>query len=117
MSKLTHPVINTEEICSSTEAEVFFDDTLKILGDFWTIRILESLMDGPLRYCEVERALKRINPVTLTKRLKALEDTDYIIRHVETIDRQSVTYELTTKGKDTRPVVEAIKRFSISHQA
>lgn len=105
------------EACVSSDAPAIFDSTLKILGDFWTIRILESLMEGSLRYCEIERALKHVNPVTLSKRLKTLEENDFIVRQVETIDRQSVTYELTSKGKETRPVVEAIKQFSLAHPA
>jgi DNA-binding HxlR family transcriptional regulator len=116
MSTPVQPVKTTTQICSDPEAELVFNSALKVLGDFWTIRVLESLMEGPLRYCEVERALKHVNPVTLTKRLKLLEDSGYIARQVETIDRQSVAYELTGKGRETRSVIEAIKTFSITHQ-
>jgi DNA-binding HxlR family transcriptional regulator len=105
----------TTDTCSTPDAELVFDDTLKILGDFWTLRVLESLMGGPLRFCEIERSLKHVNPVTLTKRLKVLEDNYYIVRLTETIDKQSVTYELTGKGRDTQPVVDAIKQFGFTH--
>lgn len=111
------PFKTDSEVCESPQAERIFDDVLKTLGDFWTIRVLESLMAGPLRYCEIERALGRVNPVTLSKRLKVLEDSEFIIRRVETIDKQSVVYELTSKGSETRPVVEAIKQFSLAHPA
>lgn len=110
----------TDLKCSSNvqedaQAEALFNDTLKILGDFWVLRIIGALASGPLRYCEIERTLKNSNPVTLTNRLKKLEDHHYINRMAEVTDKQSVSYQLTSSGEAVLPIVTALKQFSQNH--
>lgn len=85
---------------------------LKLFGDFWSLRIIEVLNKKGLRYCEVERAIPDINPITLTKRLKKLELTNVIKREQKTIDKISVVYKLTPKGIAIQPILENIKKYS-----
>jgi DNA-binding HxlR family transcriptional regulator len=91
-----------------------FDDTMKLVGDFWTLRIIDALSDRELRFCEIERGVSDISPATLTNRLKKLEDNHLIQRLVETRDKQSVTYILTDKGQGVLPILQAIRRFTDS---
>lgn len=98
-----------------TCGEESFNDVLKLLGDFWVLRIIGTLEQGPLRFCEIERALVHSNPVTLTNRLKKLEDNTYISRQTEMLDKQSVSYELTPKGLAVLPIVSALRKFSLEH--
>ena len=107
----------TEDTCNSTAAEDSFNNTLKVLGDFWVLRIIGALADSPKRFCELERTLKNSNPVTLTNRLKKLEEYAYVIRNVEGADKQSVSYRLTKKGLDVLPIVNSLKDFSSEHSA
>ncbi len=104
-----------QDVCESPSSEELFNETLKVLGDFWVLRIVSALESSPQRFCELERTLKNSNPVTLTKKLKKLEESGYVIRQTESLDKQSVNYSLTDKGYATLPVVSAIKQFSISH--
>ncbi len=94
----------TKHICSKTE--------LKILGDFWTLQIIQSLTDGQKRFSELERMLPEINPTTLTARLKKLMSQKLILRSEETVDKISVAYSLTEKGKGILPVLVEIRRFA-----
>ena len=55
--------------------------SIKLLGDYWTLRIIDSLESGELRFCELQRQIDNLNPVTLTARLKKLEDAELIDRH------------------------------------
>lgn len=89
-----------------------FDATMKLVGDFWTLRIIDAIRNNELRFCEIERAMPDSNPATLTSRLKKLEEKGIIGRQCETLDRQSVAYALTTKGKAVLPVLDAIKRLT-----
>ncbi len=111
----TTPIKNPADICDGTDAEEVFDETLKVLGDFWVLRIISALDTAPLRFAELERTLKDSNPVTLTNRLKKLEEGAYITRQAETCDKQSVSYELTQKGQAVLPIVAAFKKFSTRH--
>jgi DNA-binding HxlR family transcriptional regulator len=86
--------------------------TLKLLGDYWTLRIIDALEPGELRFCEVQRMVDNLNPVTLTDRLKKLEDANLVNRSEETVDKISVVYSLTHLGRETLPVLGAINTFS-----
>ena len=102
---------NTVSTCDSED----FDRASHLLGDFWTLQITDSLREGELRFCEIERAIPAISPATLTGRLKKLEDAEVVLRNVETRDRQSVTYSLTDKGQGIVPILDAIKNFTQTH--
>lgn len=85
---------------------------LKILGDFWTLELIQALAESPLRFSELERKVKDINPATLTNRLKKLESQKLIAKQKETIDKISVVYKLTTKGEGILPILREIAQFA-----
>lgn len=85
---------------------------IELVGDVHVLHIINSLSDGPLRFCELQRAVGDLNPVTLTSRLKLLENEKMIERHEETVDKISVMYELTKKGRGILPVIREIGTFA-----
>ena len=85
--------------------------SLKLLGDFWTLRIVDALSDSPLHYCALQRAAGNVNPVTLTNRLKKLEEQHLVMRSEES--RTDVTYSLTPLGVEILPVIKAINSFAV----
>lgn len=89
-----------------------FNAGIKLFGDEWTLHIIGALETEELRYCQIERALPLINPATLANRLKKLETKKLIKRKVETVDKLSVTYCLTTKGRAALPVLATLKRYA-----
>ena len=54
--------------------------TTELLGERWTLLIIRELMLGTHRYSDFQRALSRISPTLLTKRLKQLEAAGILIR-------------------------------------
>ena len=84
---------------------------LKVFGDYWTLAILFCLRDRAMRFGEIQKEM-RINPVTLTSRLKALTRIKLLSRRKFTDDKQSVTYDLTALGRDAVPIVQLIILFS-----
>lgn len=85
---------------------------LKLLGDYWTLRILDALRSGERRFCQLQRDVDNPSPTTLTDRLKNLEAMHLISRSEETQDKISVTYSLTNRGKEFLPIIDAINAFS-----
>ncbi len=83
---------------------------ITILGAKWTALILRDLMDGPKRFCELERLVTGINPRTLTARLLELED-----RGIVTNDGTN-GYELTRKGKDLLPILKQMAMWGDKYQ-
>jgi DNA-binding HxlR family transcriptional regulator len=86
--------------------------SLKLLGDYWTLRILNVLQDESMRFCDLQRALDNLNPVTLTARLKRLEEAGLVERTEGTEDGCSVVYGLLPQGHKALPVVKAINEFA-----
>ncbi|MFA6077544.1 MAG: helix-turn-helix domain-containing protein [Candidatus Paceibacterota bacterium] len=85
---------------------------LKIFGDTWTLFIVNSLSTGEKRFCELQREVGDLNPVTLTSRLKKLQSEGFVDRKMESIDKLSVSYVLTKKGRGMLPVLRKIESFA-----
>lgn len=98
-------------------APKYFKEGFKILGDAWTLLIIRNLSEGGQRFCALQRKLDNVNPVTLTSRLKKLEKLDLVERHTETIDKNSVCYELTEKGVELLPILIALESYAKKHFA
>lgn len=84
---------------------------LKLLGDYWTLRIINALRSGEQRFCQLQRDVDNPSPTTLTDRLKNLEAMHLISRSEETQSKISVTYSLTNHGREVLPIIDAIKDF------
>jgi len=79
----------------------------------WNLAIVFSLASAVAqRFNELQRNLGDVIPTTLADRLKKLEEYGIIVQEKQTIDKLSVIYKLTEKGKKTLPVLEAIDTFS-----
>lgn len=85
--------------------------SLKILGDYWTLRVIDELSTGnTLRFNELERRLEGVNTATLSKRLKDMQESG-VLKRVEN-SRADVTYCLTELGTEAIPLLEAVNHFS-----
>lgn len=91
--------------------------TMKLLGDYWTLRIIDALGKKEDRFCELQRTIGNCNPVTLTDRLKKLEEASLVNRDQDLADKNSVTYSLTGAGREALPVIEALNRFAAKTSA
>lgn len=103
------PVTPHEEHCPA--------DALKLLGDYTTLRVIDFLRAGELRFTELQRALGDANSVTLTNRLKRMEAAGLLQRMEATYDKQSVIYRLSEKGTGLLPVLREIQTFARRYQA
>ncbi len=111
-SRIMNNSIITASATCNTEA---FEEAMKLIGDFWTLHIVDALRAEELRFCEIERALPSSNPATLTNRLRRLVEAGVVNRLEETRDKQSVTYVLSEKGQGILPVLDSIKAFTTAH--
>ena len=83
-----------------------------MLGDFWTLAIIQALNPEGKRFAQLQRELSGVNPTTLTSRLKKLENQKMIKREEETLDGLSVVYSLTNKGRGILPILNQIRLFA-----
>jgi len=77
----------------------------ELLAERWTLLILRELLLGSHRFGELQRALSRISPSLLTKRLKQLESAGIVIRKAQ-VGRKGLDYFLTPAGKELAPIIE-----------
>lgn len=100
---------------SITKSNPICSESLKLLGDFWTMMIIDKLSDGPLRFRDLESRLDKVNTATLSNRLKSMTNVGLIVR--KEASRADVTYELSDTGERALPVLDAINNFSDYLQA
>lgn len=81
-------------------------NAMEIIGNKWTALILRDLMDGPKRFCELERSVGNINPRTLSQRLGDLEEHGIITHKTFAEVPPRSEYTLTPKGHDLLPILK-----------
>lgn len=85
--------------------------SLKILSDYWTLRVIDELSDGgALRFNQLERQLEGVNTATLSKRLKDMQESGLVTR--TEASRADVAYSLTDLGMEAIPLLNAVNHFS-----
>ena len=80
---------------------------VEIIGDKWTLLILRELLMGTTRFNDFQRALSRISPTILNKRLKMLEDKGVLIRKRQS-GMKGHEYRLTAMGRELEPIVDRL---------
>jgi DNA-binding HxlR family transcriptional regulator len=79
--------------------------TATLLSDTWTMLIVRDLLDGPRRFCDLERSLEGISTRTLTNKLKTLE-AEKLVKKLK-----DGSYSATPRGKGLRMVESAMRRY------
>jgi len=89
--------------------------TLETVGDRWSLLIVRDLLAGPRRFSDLRRLLTNVTAKWLTIRLRQLE-TDGIVTRDQQAGRREVWYELTEKGRDLAPVLEALVAWGLKYE-
>ncbi|MFT8705501.1 winged helix-turn-helix transcriptional regulator [Bifidobacterium aquikefiricola] len=91
-------------ICQISTVEA----VMNVIGGKWTFPILCNLLRGDSRFTEIQHHLDGISPKMLSRRLLELTENGIITRNVIPELPPRVEYRLTAKGKDLRPLFQAI---------
>ena len=92
-------------------------EALKLLGDYTTLRIIDILSESGLRFTDLRRALIEANAPIIIDRLRRMSEAGLLKRTEATVNKKSVTYELSEAGKALLPVMKEIRKFAESHPA
>ena len=76
-----------------------------LLGDKWTLLLLREMFLGTTRFGRFQKAIPRMSPSILSKRLKSLEAAEIIIRK-SVPTGQAAEYKLTRSGRELGPIIE-----------
>jgi DNA-binding HxlR family transcriptional regulator len=91
-----------------------FQCAIDVLGRPWNALILGTLQGGPLRFSELSEAAHGPGDKVLSARLKELEASGLISRHVDPGPPVRVSYELTDRGRGFNDVASAIEKWGRS---
>jgi DNA-binding HxlR family transcriptional regulator len=100
------PTTNTTQHCPR------YDHAVAVLGKRWTGLLLDALMSGPRRFCELTALVEGLSDRVLSDRLRELEAEGIVKRVVYPQIPVRVEYQLTEKGEALKPVIEAIHTWA-----
>ena len=99
-----------ESISSSTSISQIcprYEHAAQLLGKRWTGLLLNALLEGPRRFCELTSLVEGLSDRVLSDRLRELETENIVQRIVYPQIPVRVEYQLTEKGRALKPVVDA----------
>jgi len=79
----------------------------ELVGEKWTLLVLRELLLGTTRFNDFQRAMSRMSPTLLAKRLRQLEQSGIIIRK-KLSGRTGYEYRLTAAGRELGPLIEVL---------
>jgi DNA-binding HxlR family transcriptional regulator len=82
----------------------------ELLGDGWTLLLVRDLAGGPRRFTQLQTSTG-ISPRVLTDRLQALVAAGVMTRRMYPEIPPRVEYELTEKGRDVLPIIDALRAY------
>ena len=90
--------------------------SLERVGEWWSILIMRDAFYGLTRFDEFQKSLS-IAPNILTRRLNALVEAGLLERHRYSERPPRDEYLLTPRGRDFRPVTQALLAWGNRHFA
>lgn len=91
-------------------------DILDLVGDKWTLYIIATLKDGPVRFNEIRRRIDGISQRMLTINLRGLERDGLVKRTMFPTIPPRVEYELTEVGRTLLSPVMTLVTWANANQ-
>jgi DNA-binding HxlR family transcriptional regulator len=89
-----------------------FQRAIELIGKRWTGAVVRALMTGPVRFNQLLTGIPGISDRVLTERLRELETEGIVERLVDPGPPVRVSYQLTARGRDLRPVMAAVDAWA-----
>lgn len=90
---------------------------LSRVGDKWTVLVVMTLADGPMRFNELKRKIGGVSQRMLTLTLRGLERDGFVSRTMFPTIPPRVDYELTELGQSLRVPVADLGNWAFEHIA
>lgn len=92
-------------------------DFVNLVSGKWAIPILYRLImiDGPVRFSELQRAVAPIAQKELTRQLRLFEQRGLVTRQVYPEVPPRVEYQVTALGKSLRPTLDSLAEWMRRH--
>jgi DNA-binding HxlR family transcriptional regulator len=84
----------------------------ELIGERWTLLILRELVLGTHKFSDFQRALSKISPSLLSKRLTDLEEAGILVKKAQQ-GRRGFEYFLTPAGRQLSPIIENLATWGM----
>jgi DNA-binding HxlR family transcriptional regulator len=91
--------------------------TLRLVSGRWKLMVIFWLLEGELRFNELQRRLGGITHRTLAKQLREMEADGLVERRDYGEIPPRVDYRLTTLGGSLRPILQAMDEWAARHHS
>ena len=88
---------------------------VELVGDRWTLLLVDALLDGPRRFNDLLEALPGLAPNILSSRLKHLEREAVVLATPYTQRPPRFAYELTAAGRDLAGALRLLAQWGARH--
>jgi DNA-binding HxlR family transcriptional regulator len=89
---------------------------LSLVGDRWTLLVVEALQGGADRYGQLAAAVAGISPNILADRLKRLERDGLVLAEPYSMRPPRFRYELTAAGQELAGAVAPLADWAARHE-
>ena len=103
------------DLCQRSHCPI--SHVLQVIDGKWSILILRELFQGKRRTGDFLKALPGISTKTLTQRLRNLEQHGLVTRRMYEEVPPRVEYELTERGRELQPVLNAMYQVGLRWMA
>ncbi len=90
----------------------YFHQAIELIGRRWTGAIVQVLMTGRRRYCDLRTAIPDVSDRMLSERLRELEAEGIVRRIVTPETPVRVEYELSKKGRALEQALSAVAEWA-----
>jgi DNA-binding HxlR family transcriptional regulator len=87
-------------------------ETLQLVGDKWTVLVVNTLGERKMRFNELRRSIESISQKMLTTTLRQLEHDGFVTRTMYPTIPPRVDYELTELGRDLLTPVHGLMEWA-----
>lgn len=90
-------------------------EVLTRIGDRWSLVLVEALLDGPLRFADLQYRVEGISTNILTARLRHLEEQGVVLAVPYSRRPVRYSYDLTDSGRDLAGAMRLLAQWGADH--
>jgi DNA-binding HxlR family transcriptional regulator len=98
-------------------AAAALDQALAAVGDRWTLLVVAALLDGPLRFGDLQEAVPRIATNVLTQRIRGLQEEGLVSAEPYSTKPARYSYELSAAGAELAGALRLLADWAARHRS
>ncbi len=87
------------------------DAAMAAVGDRWTLLVVDALLDGPMRFTELQQAIPNVATNVLSSRLRRLEEQGLIVTTPYSDRPPRLEYRVTEPGRELAGALRLLSRW------